>query len=90
MRMPDSINDIDYGFDPMWCEHCKTVWRSAPPTFCMTCGAKTKPYTFVKCECEWPCDGRNRSNYVNNGCRCTKALQANSAYHAALRAARSK
>jgi hypothetical protein len=84
----DPTNDFDYGFDPMWCAHCKLAYKSAPPTFCLRCGSKLVAFTFVKCACEWPCNGRDRSNYTNNGCRCTKAVEANRTYHAALRAAK--
>jgi hypothetical protein len=85
---PDPINDIDYGFDPMWCEHCKTVWQVGTADVLPAlrhCEPKSMP---VLCTCMPPCDGINRTNYVHSGCRCDKALQRTVHYHAALRASK--
>jgi hypothetical protein len=84
---PDPINDFDYGFVAMQCNHCKVVYKSAPPTYCLRCGTATVPMP-VLCTCMPPCDGINRTNYVHSGCRCDNAVAANRTYHAALRASK--
>jgi hypothetical protein len=82
----DPINDFDYGFDAVQCTACRIVYKSAPPTYCLHCGAKTERMP-VECTMMPPCDG-TRTNYVHAGCRCDAAVLANRTYHAALRAAK--